>query len=293
MSIALLKTLIAISERGSFSAAADHICISHAAVGQQMKRLEQTLNVSLFNRTRRTPALNQLGKALVPKAKEIVRAYDTILDDLVGDAAHYGELILGAVPSTIPLMVPQAIKRLVANYPDLHIHVVTGLSGDLIDQVERGALDAAIVGLQGKAGPNMNWQGMAKENMVLLAPAQVYGDDPLQLLNEQPYIRHTRRGAVGILAEEWLAQNNISVRASMEMESLNSVVDMVSHNLGVSVVPNVCVPGKAFDELRKIPLGGKTISRQLGMLTRADCPKLRLVDHLMKELYGLIPAKIN
>ena len=86
MSVSLLKTLIAISERGSFSAAADEICISQAAVGQQMKRLEENLNVTLFDRSQRTLTLNQLGKALVPKARDIVHAYETMLDDLVGGA---------------------------------------------------------------------------------------------------------------------------------------------------------------------------------------------------------------
>lgn len=291
MSVSLLKTLIAISERGSFSAAADEICISQAAVGQQMKRLEENLNVTLFDRSQRTLTLNQLGKALVPKARDIVHAYETMLDDLVGGAAHFGQLTLGAVPSTTSIMVPMAIKRLVTAHPNLHVHVVTGLSDDLTDQLERGALDVAILSLKDKPSANMNWQPLAEEEMVLLASPQLSGDDPLQLLREQPYIRHTRRGAVGVLAEAWLSANNIPVRGTMELESLDSVVNMVSHNLGVSLVPNICVPGAAFAAMRAIPLGGKSISRKLGILTRADCPKFLLVDQLLKELLGTIPVK--
>jgi len=291
LSVSLLKTLIAISERGSFSAAADEICISQAAVGQQMKRLEENLNVTLFDRSQRTLTLNQLGKALVTKAWDIVHAYETMLDDLVGGAAHFGQLTLGAVPSTTSIMVPMAIKRLVTAHPNLHVHVVTGLSDDLTDQLERGALDVAILSLKDKPSANMNWQPLAEEEMVLLASPQLSGDDPLQLLREQPYIRHTRRGAVGVLAEAWLSENNIPVRGTMELESLDSVVNMVSHNLGVSLVPNICVPGAAFAAMRAIPLGGKSISRKLGILTRADCPKFLLVDQLLKELLGTIPVK--
>jgi len=291
LSITLLKTLIAISERGSFSAAADEICISQAAVGQQMKRLEENLNVTLFDRSQRTLTLNQLGKALVPKARGIVHAYETMLDDLVGGAAHFGQLTLGAVPSTTSIMVPMAIKRLVAAHPNLHVHVVTGLSDDLTEQLERGALDVAILSLKDKPSANMNWQPLAEEEMVLLASPQLSGDDPLQLLREQPYIRHTRRGAVGVLAEAWLSENNIPVRGTMELESLDTVVNMVSHNLGVSLVPNICVPGAAFAAMRAIPLGGKSISRKLSILTRADCPKFLLVDQLLKELLGTIPVK--
>jgi len=256
-----------------------------------MKRLEENLNVTLFDRSQRTLTLNQLGKALVPKARDIVHAYETMLDDLVGGAAHFGQLTLGAVPSTTSIKMPMAIKRLVTAHPNLHVHVVTGLSDDLTDQLERGALDVAILSLKDKPSANMNWQPLAEEEMVLLASPQLSGDDPLQLLREQPYIRHTRRGAVGVLAEAWLSENNIPVRGTMELESLDSVVNMVSHNLGVSLVPNICVPGAAFAAMRAIPLGGKSISRKLGILTRADCPKFLLVDQLLKELLGTIPVK--
>ncbi len=120
MTISLFKTLIAISEQGSFSAAASKVCVTHAAVGQQMKRLEDSLNVTLFDRSEKTPKLNQLGRAFVPKAKAVVIAYETILDDLTGDPRMIGELILGAVPSTIRGLIPKSVKRLIELYPDLH-----------------------------------------------------------------------------------------------------------------------------------------------------------------------------
>ena len=55
MGIKFLRTLIAISEKGNFSDAADQVCVTPAAVSQQMKRLEEMLEVELFDRNRRTP----------------------------------------------------------------------------------------------------------------------------------------------------------------------------------------------------------------------------------------------
>ncbi|MCG8408875.1 MAG: LysR substrate-binding domain-containing protein, partial [Phycisphaerales bacterium] len=229
MSIALLKTLIAVSEGGSFSAAADEVCISHAAVGQQMKRLEDTLQVTLFDRSRRTPQLNQLGKALVPKAREVVRAYEAMLDDLTGDGQLFGELTLGAVPSTVRSLIPQSVKRLIKAYPELHIRVVPGLSGDLQEQIERGGLDAAVVSTPDHSGSNLNWQPFVEEELVLLTAPEVEERDPFKLLQSMPFIRHTRRAAVGKLADEWLVEQAITVRPSMEMESLETLSSMVSH----------------------------------------------------------------
>ena len=145
LSISLLRTLIAISEHGSFSAAADHVCLTHAAVGQQMKRLEELFQVELFDRSNKSPQLNPLGLALIPRAREVVYAYEALFNDVTGDTQLSGELILGAVPSTIRGLIPQSMKKLIKSYPDLHIRVVPGLSGSLLEQVERGALDAAVL----------------------------------------------------------------------------------------------------------------------------------------------------
>lgn len=284
MSIQLFKTLIAIAEKGSFSAAADHICISHAAVGQQMKRLEETLKVTLFDRSQRTPRLNQLGKALVPKAQLVVQSYETILDDLTGDAQFIGELTLGAVPSTLRELIPKSIKRLMSNYPDLLIRVVPGLSNDLYDQVMRGALDAAVISQPSIMAKNLNWSPFVEEELVLLTAPEVEGDDPMQLLRDLPYIRHTKRATMGMLVEQWLSENGVHVREVMVMDSTETLSSMVTHNLGVSIVPNLCMPDPMFAKLRKLPLGPTTIPRVLGMLTRSDCSKAHLVNRLLEQI---------
>lgn len=284
MSISLLKTLIAVAEGGSFSAAAERIHVSDAAIGQQMKRLEQSFHVILFDRSHRSPALNQLGKALVPKARSLIHAYETLLDDLVDDAGLFGELTLGSVPSAIRGLVPLSIKQLIQTYPELHISVVPGLSNDLLHLVESGALDAAILSQPKRIGSNLNWQPFVEEPLVLVTSMEITEEDPLVVLREQPYIHHSRRGAVGLLVEECLESNNISVRFSMEMESLESLIGMVFHNLGVSIIPSICVPDPMFTKLRKITLPGGSGARTLGLLSRLDCSKLPLVDRLLEQV---------
>ncbi|MFU1476343.1 LysR family transcriptional regulator [Roseovarius sp. C7] len=264
MSISLFRTLIAIAETGSFSAAATRVFVTHAAVGQQMKRLEDQLGVALFDRSEKSPRLNQLGKALVPKAREVVAAYDTILDDLTGDPALIGELTLGAVPSTIRGLIPQVIKRLITNYPELRVRVTPGLTPDLQEQVERGSVDAAVLSKPARVGRHMNWQPFVEERLILLAAPEVTEDDPARIFATMPYIRHTTKSSVGILAEDWLVAQKIEVNDMMEMGSLENLATMVAHNLGVSVVPDICVPDPIFDALRKIPRADHTHARAWG-----------------------------
>ena len=292
MSISLLKTLIAISELGSFSAAADHVHVSHAAVGQQMKRLEGLLQATLFDRSNRTPRLNQLGKALIPKARNVVLGYETLLDDLTGDANLFGELTLGAVPSAIRGLVPLSIKALMLIYPKLKVRVVPGLSVDLQSLIESGALDAAILSEPTRIGSNVIWQPFVEEELILLTSNEVVDDDPIRLMQNMPYIHHTRRGAVGKLVEDYLTRNNITVHYSMEMESLESLTSMVSHNLGISIVPNACVPDPIFAGLKKIALPSAPGCRVLGMLTRVDCAKIHLANRLLQQIIETISNQI-
>ncbi len=284
MSISLFKTIIAVAETGSFSAAAEEVCLTHAAVGQQMKRLESSLGVALFDRSEKTPKLNQLGKAFIPKAKAVVYAYDSILDDLTGDPQMIGELVLGAVPSTIRGLIPRATKGLTESYPDLHIRVVPDLSFNLLEQVELGTVDVAVMSEPLRVHAKLNWIPFYEEELVLLTSPTVEGTDPRRILATLPYIRHTRHAVVGILAEEWLAKHKIKVRDAMETVSLENLTSMIAHDLGVSVAPNICVPDPIFRELKKLSLGPTAPSRVLGILTRADCSKLRLVQRLYEQI---------
>lgn len=291
MSIQLLKTLTAISEYGSFSAAADHICITHAAVGQQMKRLEESFDVKLFDRSEKSPRLNQLGQALIPKAQAVINDYETIFDDLTGDAQFIGELTLGAVPTTIRELIPRSIKRLMQNYPDLYIRVVPGLGGDLFEQVSRGAIDSAVLSKPTTIDKDLQWRPIAEEELVLVTSSNITGDDPIKLLREMPYIRHNRQAAAGMVAEQWLSRNKVDVREIMVTDSIETLTSMVTHNLGVAIVPNLCMPGPIFAKLRKISLGESSIPRILGLLTRKDCSKIRLVDRLQEEIEVILKTR--
>ncbi len=106
----------------------------------------------------------------------------------------------------------------------------------------------------------------------------------MRLLGSMPYIRHTRRAAVGQLAEQWLSSHRIEVNDVMEMESIESVTSMVLHNLGVSIVPDLCVPDSIFSSLQRLPLPTPRPGRVLGMLSRQDSRKRLLVDRLVEQL---------
>ncbi len=284
MSIRTLKTLVAIADHGTFSAAANAVFVTHAAVSQQMKLLEEEWQLQLFNRTKRTPQLTSAGRAAVARAREVIAAYDNIVPSIIGDDGLSGKLTIGAVPTTLTGLVPFAISLLKKQWPELHVSVVPGLTISLMQQVERGALDAAIVTKPHVMQPIHQWRLIAEEEMQLLASLEIDSDDPLELLEENPFIRYSRTAVVGAMIEDWLRENHIKVKDSMELESLESIGSMVVGNLGVSIVPRTCVTAPNPLPMKRISLGANACIRQLGLISHSDSLKVRVIDELQRQL---------
>lgn len=284
MSIRRLKTLVAVAENGTFAAAAEVICVSHAAVSQQMKALESELQVKIFDRAGRTPVLNPTGLALVSKAREVIRAYQQMLES-AGDAdSLMGELAIGALPTGMTSLVPQAIRAIKDQYPGLHIRVVPGLSAELLPQLDRGVLDAAILSEPAEPLNHLVWEPFAREPLILLTAESETQTDPRLLLQSRPYIRFNRRAWVGRLIDQWLQQEKIVVQESMELDTLESIASMVFHQLGVSIVPQPCVPPEIRWPLRHLSLGPTARPRVLGVACRQDSPRINMVKVLLAEL---------
>jgi len=254
----------------------------------QMKSLEQEFGAPLFDRKKRPPLLNPLGLALVPRAREILHAYDEMLRSVSDTRGLAGELTIGAVPTTMSGLVPKAISGLRAAYPMLHIKVVPDLSAGLLPQVDRGHLDAAIVSEPQYPISQLEWTPFAAESLIVLAAIDTLGEDPEALLEESPFIRFNRQAWVGRLIDDWLQKKGIHVREVMELDTLEAISTMVFHGLGVSIVPRRCVPSPSPLALRRIPLEAPNHARVLGVIMRPGCPNRRLVEVFTEALVKLV-----
>jgi len=284
LSIRVLKTLIAVEENGTFSAAADAVFVTHAAVSQQMKSLEEEWGIAIFDRSSRTPVLTPTGRALVNKARDVVAAYDGLVPSVLGDDGLRGKLMLGAVPTTLIGLTPVAISMLKKQFPDLHVSVQPGLTNELLHQVERGNLDAAVISKPNLLPRRLNWNEIATEPMQLLASTETESDDPIYLLKNNPFIRFSRNAVVGTMIEKWLQSKKIDVSDTMELEGLDAISSMVMCNLGVSIAPRSCVPGMSQPRLKRLSLGSDAPARQLGLVSRNDSAKARVIDETHVKL---------
>jgi len=295
MSLRRLKTLIAVAECGSFVKAANSTFLTPAAVSQQMKILEQEMGVALFDRKNRTPVITPLGSALVSKAREIVRAYENMLRSVTGEGALEDDLAIGAVPTTMAGLIPSAVKSLRDTYSGLHLRIMPGPSSELYSLVDRGFLDAAVLSEPVHVYDHMRWLPIVDEPLIVLAPEDSPSDDPKVLLESYPFIRFNSRAWVGQLIDEWLKAQQLKISEGMELDTLESISAMVYHGLGVSIVPQRCVPSPRPLALKRIPISSAS-PRRLGILSRRDNAKLKLINIVFQELSrvvelsGIVPA---
>ena len=291
MSIKQLRSLLAIEKNGSFSSAADQLCITKAAVGQQMKLLEESLQTPLFDRNGYMPTLNSLGIAFVKEAQKVLLSYDTLFSSMDVEDDFFGTISLGAVPSAILALVPLSVKSMMKEVTNTKIRIIPGTSTDLYDHVLNGSIDMVILSKPQRIEPGLQWDLLSEEPLVLLTSSYFKGSDPIQILKTQPYIRLAQRTSVGLLADNWLIKHKITVKETMIMETMETLGCMVAHGLGVSVAPNLTKPDPIFSNLRKIPLVKGTEARVLGMLTRKDNPKTKVIMKFKQHINNTIKAK--
>ena len=277
MSIRALRSLISIHRHGSFRAAAEAEYLTPAAVSQQMRNLEVLWNLELFDRSLRSPKLTSTGLALVGEAEIVVAAYDSLADKVRSGDEISGELILGAVPTTLTGLVPLALSQLKTLYPSIRVRIFPGLSNQLLLQIDRGQIHAALISKPEILPRSLNFTQIADEKMVLLVAESTKSLTPAELLRSQPFIRFNRDAVVGRQIEAWLQKNDIIVNDAMELEGLEAISSMVAADLGISIVPQRCVLESDQLPLKKISLGENGPRRLLGLVSRVDSPRAGVI----------------
>lgn len=289
MTIRLLRTLVTIAEKRTFTEAAKVVNVTHAAVSQQMQTLEVDLGVALFNRTTRTPELTPIGHQIVAKARVLLADYDNLLPSVLGDGGLSGIITLGVLRTTLTGLTPQAMAALKAKYPKIGLHIRPGLTGTLLAELQRGNLDAAIITKPQQIPVGLKFRALAREPMQLIAARDEAEDDPIELLKTRPFIRFNRNAVVGALIDNWIVSKRIRVNETMELDSPEAISSMVDAKLGVSIVPALAVKPRHGIPVKHLSLGPDAPYRTIGLM----CPENQIKAHALDEVFSALANVIQ
>jgi len=264
-----LKTLVAVARFGTFAAAGDRIGLTQAAVSGQMKRLEERLGVQLFERTGRSATLNAAGLRTLERAKGIIAMFERIADP--ADEVSGGQLRIGAIASVQSTVLARALVPFRQRFANHHVHIVPGVSLHLLDLLDAGELDLAVL-IEPPFGipKDLVWQPLMREPYVLAVPERVEGDDWQTLLREQPFIRYDRSSFGGRQVDRFLRSHAIAPTESVEIDDIAALLALVGQGLGVALLPIVDGGPPLMPSVRAVSLAASTFYREIGILRSRD-----------------------
>ncbi len=268
MKLAFLETLDAILRRGSFVAAAEEIGVTPSAVSLQVKRLEEHFGQPLFVRAARVAQPTPFARQLAQTVRETLATVEGLR--LRPAPSVSGGVVLGTIRTVQSSTLPLALRQLRRRYPDLVVRAVQADSGVLIDHLKTGTIDAAvIVGPTSRERGRFHWHTLGREPFVLIAPPDSPDESVASLVRRYDWIQFDRTLISGRMVARYLKRIAPQIRTSVEIDSIDAIVALVSSGYGISIVPKPQQPISMLHPVREIALPHATEPRRIEFVSRA------------------------
>lgn len=252
-----LKCFLAVAEYLNFTRAASAMHVTHPAISQQIKNLEEELNVQLFHRTTRSVRITQEGRAFLPDAKEIV--------DLSNRAKHRFEiqeekievLTIGVYNPVCMTKLITPLSKLVKERPSVHPRLLSVPFQGIYQLLEEGRLDA-IIGF--KEERNFKYKGTFHEITTVPWVVIVHKDNPLaqkekifreDLKQENLVIFGQNNAPVSILRMHSSLMEDRPPHDFYFLDNAEAINTLVASGIGISVLPEYFV--KDTENIIKVP----------------------------------------
>ena len=145
MTITQLKYVLAVAEHKNFTLAAEKCFVTQPTLSMQIQKIEEELNIQIFDRTKKPIQLTDIGQKIVNQAKNIVNEADRI-QDIVEQQKGFigGEFRLGIIPTIMPTLLPMFLNNFIKKYPKVKLIIEELNTEEIILKLKNGNLDAAI-----------------------------------------------------------------------------------------------------------------------------------------------------
>jgi len=245
MDLKQLRSLVAIADHGTFSAAAKHLGTVQSNISAHLARLEKHLGLSLVDRT--TGHLTEEGDLVVARARRIIHEIEDIdadIHSLGGEAA--GDCRIGTIGTTARWLMPPLLNSVTRRHPDVRITLVEGVTSSLLTGLAAGELDAAVVHLP-VTDPGLEVREMFAEELILLTHAEhpLAGRETISIteLAEHPILLTPRGTGQRRIVDRAAANKGVSLRPQAEIDGVRLMASLAFDGFGAAIVPASAVPG--------------------------------------------------
>lgn len=291
MELRYLSAFVAVAEELNFRRAAERLRVAQSPLSQQIKRLEREVGVPLLRRTTRQVTLTAAGEAFLSEARRALAAAEAAPRAARQAAAGQAGLVrlgfTGPASYEVLLLLAKAFRR---QYPGVRLDIASpAYSGELVGQLHRGAVDAALVRIP-VPGEGLRIREITRHSMAAVMPAghRLAGKETVTVgqLTGQPLIGYPsgRGAAIATAVRSAFTQNDLNPDLSQEAPDTHTIMLLAGAGAGIGLVPasaaHLKVPGVVLVPVRDM----RPVALALAWLADSPNPALGSLTGLVDEV---------
>ena len=296
MTLTELRYIVAVARERHFGRAAEACFVSQPTLSVAIKKLEEELDVKIFERGSSEVSMTPLGEAIVRQAQQVLEQAQGIREIAErGKDPLAGALRLGIIYTIGPYLLPELVKHAIEHTPQMPLMLQENFTVKLLDMLRTGELDCAIMaepfpdaGLAvaplydepfmvavPKNHPlakrkKISADELKRETMLLLGTGHCFRDHVLEVCPE--YAR--------------FSSDTEGIKKSFEGSSLETIKHMVASGMGITVVPRLSVPDEPQTHLRFIPFETPVPTRRVVLAWRRSFTRYEAIAALRNAVYA-------
>ncbi|MCX4192418.1 hydrogen peroxide-inducible genes activator [Methylophaga sp. OBS1] len=283
-----LQYLTAVVEEKHFGHAAEKCFVTQSTLSAGIQDLEELLEVSLLERTNRKVLPTPIGEEIAGRAQQILSLSEDLVDLAQSERNPLsGRIQVGVIPTISPFLLPKVLPTVRQQLPDLEILLIEDQSERLLDQLEAGSIDVAVLafpfnirGLTHRIfAQEPFWVALPKQHRLAQKKALRADELPtneLLLLAEGHCMREHALSACQLPAS--------AQRKSVQATSLYTLIEMVASGLGITLIPDMAITSDmvSHSDISLVPLENKhnQAMREIGLVWRPSFRRTATLEQL-------------
>lgn len=299
MTITQLQYVLAVAEYKNFTLAAEKCFVTQPTLSMQIQKIEEELNVLIFDRSKKPIQLTDIGQKIVIQAKNIVNEAGKIKDIVEYQKGFIGgEFRLGIIPTIMPTLLPMFLNNFIKKYPKVKLIIEELNTDEIILRLKNGHLDAAIA-----ATPLED--NKIKEIVLYYEPFVAYIPENHLVSNKQEVeISDLNLDEILLLQDGHcfrdgilnLCKNqDIITRNSFQLESgsFETLIKLADEGLGTTLLPYLhTLDLKEKDKLKLRHFKEPRPAREVSLIYPKSELKIHIIDALRNTISGVVKGAI-
>lgn len=296
MTLQQLQYIVAVERHRHFLKAAEECGVTQPTLSAMIQKLEDELDVKIFDRSRQPVEPTEIGLQIIHQAKTVLsNAFQ--LQDLVNQQRNglKGELNLGIIPTIAPYLVPDFISAFVHKYPEINLSISELQTRQIVQHLKHSELHMAILSTP-LEDPDLLEIPLYYERFVAyVSPKEeLYTLDEISY-NDMPLNKlwvmqegHCLRNQIFHFCHDVQKRNNI-----YEAGSIDTLVSIVDKSGGYTIIPELHIPFLSTEQAKNVrPLVRPQANREVSIVIRPDFIREKLLNAVADTIKKIIPSSL-